>query len=177
MFKWLSVVVGVLAAIGGVVLGTGSAHESAFTCACVVAVLVSVSAVSAVAHFVLNNRLNPIPAESLQSRTHSLSSQLNEITQQSDSKAAEAIFLSAQYHQLGHNGQAKNLNKAFDCYITAAKLGREDALIPLERLAEDMSAENQMKLSKLYTAFFKNQERAVYWGTKAKEVDQFNFNM
>jgi len=85
-----------------------------------------------------------------------------------DSKdVIEAMMKLGNYHQVD---QKKDPSIAFDCYLKAAQLGGEDALIPLERLGEEMSAEKQLLLSELYKTVFKNNEKANYWQEKATEL-------
>lgn len=89
-----------------------------------------------------------------------------------DSKEViEAMMKLGNYHEVD---QKKDPSHAFDCYLKAAQLGSEDALIPLERLGEDMSAEKQLLLSELYKTVFKNNEKAHYWQEKATELDKLN---
>ncbi|MFA5959813.1 MAG: ankyrin repeat domain-containing protein [Tatlockia sp.] len=84
----------------------------------------------------------------------------------------EAAFRLGQLYQLTPQG----VKKAFHCYMKAATLGHYEALSPLERLAEDLSARKQHALSQLYCSFFPNQEKATFWHNKALEVEQFTFN-
>lgn len=93
----------------------------------------------------------------------------------SNTETAVTFFLSAQTHQIAKARKEKSPEKAFNCYLKAAKLGHKEALPPLERLGEEMSAEQQIKLSHLYEKYFKNQERADYWREKATEVANFQF--
>ena len=79
------------------------------------------------------------------------------------------------FHQLDHDGLPKDAHLAFQSYLRAATLLNQDALIPLERLGEDASSEDQLALSHLYGSLFHNQEKHEYWRTKAKEIEQFDF--
>jgi TPR repeat protein len=94
-------------------------------------------------------------------------------------KAAERNSLSAvielaHFYQVNHDGVSKNPTLAFSYYLQAAKLGSRDALVPLEILGEEVTAENQSKLSQLFRGtLFNDQRRALYWETKANEVSQF----
>ncbi len=81
-----------------------------------------------------------------------------------------ALFL-AQHHQTSEEGQ-KDINLAFSFYMRAVSLGNQEALAPLEHLAEEVSASNQLALSKLYGTFFHNAQRALYWRNKSEEVTQ-----
>ena len=75
------------------------------------------------------------------------------------------------YYQVDHK---KDDSAAFDAYLKAAHLGGEEALIPLERLGEEMSAEKQLLLSGLYKTIFKNAEKANYWEEKATVLAVFD---
>lgn len=78
------------------------------------------------------------------------------------------------FFQVDHEGVQKNPSLAFSYYLQAAKLGNRDALVPLEILGEETSAENQSKLSQIFRgALFPDARRAFYWETKANEVSQF----
>lgn len=182
MFKWLSIITGVLAVAGTIALGVGAAPVT-IAIIIVIAVLGVIAAASGTTHLVQNNEPTTSPTISLSGnnsqpdRINSLSAQRNTNTKQADAAAAEAILALAQSHQLGKNGHVKNLNEAFHCYIKAAKSGHPDALSPLERIGDDMSAEKQLELSKLYGTFFNNQERAEYWRNKASEIADFKFNI
>ncbi|MFY7697684.1 MAG: hypothetical protein ACOVQX_02550 [Legionella sp.] len=59
---------------------------------------------------------------------------------------------------------------AFDCYLTAAKLGDNDALTSLEKLAEHMDKDRLLQLSLLYKDVFKNDDQAKHWQDKVKEL-------
>ena len=89
----------------------------------------------------------------------------------------EEMFLLAQFHQLDHVGMKKDLNLSFDYYIRAAQLGHPEALTLLDHIGDEMSADKQLELSHLYETFFKNDEKANYWRSKAAEMEDFNFNM
>ena len=173
MLKWVSAITGVLAVVSAVV----GAPMAAVVALAVVAV------VSGGTHLALNNSSNnysevPLPGENPQpNRISSLSVKNNRNNQKSNSKACNAMFLLAQSHQLGHDGKKKDLKEAFNCYIKAAKSGHQEALPPLERLGEEMSAEKQLELSQVYGTFFHNKEKADYWRTKATEIEDFKFNM
>ena len=84
-----------------------------------------------------------------------------------------AALCLGQIYQIEHDGIQKNINLAFQAYLQAAKLGDHEALIPLERLGDELSAENQLALSQLYGSFFKNKEKENYWQMKATEVTRF----
>lgn len=96
-------------------------------------------------------------------RTHSQPSQNS--TNSKD--VIGAMMRLGNYHQVD---QKKDPSLAFECYLKAAQLGAEDALIPLNRLGEEMSAEKQLLLSELYKSVFKNKEKANYWQEKATEL-------
>jgi len=89
----------------------------------------------------------------------------------------EEMFLLGQFHQLDHKGVKKNSNLAFDYYMCAARLGHAEALTLLDHLGDEMGTEKQLELSQLYETFFRNDEKADYWRTKAAEKEDFNFNM
>lgn len=79
----------------------------------------------------------------------------------------DAMMKLGDYYQVDHK---KDDSCAFDAYLKAAQLGGEEALIPLERLGEEMNAEQQLLLSELYKTVFKNDEKANYWEEKATEL-------
>lgn len=76
----------------------------------------------------------------------------------------------AELYEFGSVGILIDLNKAFDYYMKAAKMGQRDALAPLERLGEGMSVERQMELSSAYGRFFGDQDAASYWREIASEA-------
>ena len=172
MFKWLGIITAVLAvasAMGGALIAS--------------IVLGAVAVVSGVTHFALSDGSNTSskalsPGDNPQSdRISSLSSINHTNNKQLNTDACNAMFLLAQSHQLGQNGKRKNLKEAFNCYIRTAKSGHQEALIPLERIGEEMSAEKQLELSQVYGTFFHNKEKADYWRAKATEIEDFKFNM
>ena len=78
---------------------------------------------------------------------------------------------------LDHGKIKKDKEKAFSYYLKAAALGQRDALIPLERLGEEMGAQEQSALADFYRSIL-NYEKAAYWKTKADtEATPFEFNM
>jgi TPR repeat protein len=89
----------------------------------------------------------------------------------------EAAFYLGQFYQVNHPGVQKEISLAFHFYLQAANYGSQDALRPLERLGDEVSAENQLALSQLYGTFFHNREKADYWCSKAVEVEQFNLKI
>lgn len=88
-----------------------------------------------------------------------------------------ASFYLGQFYQDSHENIPKSTQLSFFYYLNAVKQNHPDALIPLERVGEEVSAENQLKLSQLYGGFFHNREKADYWRSKAMEVEQFNLSM
>ncbi len=80
----------------------------------------------------------------------------------------------AQSHEMKQLGKSDK-RQAFAAYLEVAKLGGEEALAPLERIAEDLGSEEQKKLSELYQ-FFKNPQKEKYWLDKAQEIEGFDFN-
>ncbi|WP_028389137.1 tetratricopeptide repeat protein [Legionella fairfieldensis] len=88
-----------------------------------------------------------------------------------------AAFNLGDFYQIDHENIQANATLAFHAYLQAAKLGNHDALIPLERLGDEVSAENQRALSQLYGSFFHNREKALYWHTKAIEIEQPTLKM
>lgn len=93
-------------------------------------------------------------------------------SQRGDSKAAYAL---GQFYEIDHEGVPKNRTRSFHAFLQAAKQGKNEALIPLERLGNKVSAKEQIELSKIYVSFFYNQEKADYWKNKANEVGSFKF--
>ncbi len=89
-------------------------------------------------------------------------------------KAIETKMKLAQSYEIKQMRKSDKL-KAFTAYIEVAKLGCEEALAPLERIAEDLSSKEQRELSQLYK-FFKNPQKEQYWIDKAQEVERFDFN-
>ncbi len=81
------------------------------------------------------------------------------------------------FFQNEHESVPKNLTLSFRFFLQAAKLGNQDALTPLERLGDEVSAENQLSLSNLYATFFHNNEKADFWRTKAIEVEHFDIRL
>lgn len=79
----------------------------------------------------------------------------------------EAALQSAQLYQL--DPDVINREKAFACYMRAAELGHQDALVPLERLGEEMAPSKQLQLSRMYGRFF-NNEKMAYWSAKGEEA-------
>lgn len=67
------------------------------------------------------------------------------------------------------NSESLDLNASFDAYLEAVKLGEEEALVPLERLAQRVSAEKKLELSTVYQSLFHNDEKAAYWRSKSME--------
>ena len=86
-------------------------------------------------------------------------------------------FRLAQLYQVDRPEQKKDIGLAFDFYIEAARLGHPEALAPLARLGEEVSATRQLALSSLYGAFFHNPAKHDYWRNKAQEVDEFKFKI
>ena len=84
-------------------------------------------------------------------------------------EARDALFQSAQLLQL--DPSKKGL--AFEDYLKAAELGKEESLIPLTTLAEEMNPQQQLKLSQFYGTFLKNEEKADYWQKKGMETQRF----
>lgn len=81
------------------------------------------------------------------------------------------------FRQLDHEGLPRDSHLAFQSYLRAATLLNQDALIPLERLGEEGSAEDQLELSHLYGSLFHDQGKCEYWRTKAMEIEQFDFEI
>jgi TPR repeat protein len=82
----------------------------------------------------------------------------------------EAMMKLGNYYQVD---QKKDNTLAFDAYLKAAQLGESEALIPLERLGEEMCAQKQLLLSEAYKNIFKDDKKAKYWQKKAEDVDKF----
>lgn len=81
------------------------------------------------------------------------------------------------FYLIDHGEIKKDKNKAFSYYLKAATLGQLDALIPLERLCEEMGAQEQSALADFYRSI-RNYEKAAYWTTKAlpeTELVMFSF--
>jgi TPR repeat protein len=90
-------------------------------------------------------------------------------------KRRTELFQLAQQYQVDTPEQAKDLDKAFDCYLEAARLGHPEAMEPLTRLGEEVSAAKQLTLGSFYGSFFHNPEKETYWREKASEVAEFRF--
>ena len=178
MWKWFCAIA---AAVAIVAVGLVVAGLAPFTAGTSVAVGAGVvSLITGVVHLQIGNApaqptTTPVPTQP--NNLASLSSQKTAAAKASISVTTEAMFALAQSHLLQRNGKKKDIKKAFHCYLEAAKGGHEDALTPLERLGNEMPAAKQMELSQMYGTLFNNQEKAAYWRDKAKEVEQFTFNM
>ena len=81
----------------------------------------------------------------------------------------EAALELGQRYQL--NQPSNDTNSAFDYYLKAAQMGQEEALIPLERLAEEGGGTEQLKLSQLYGLFFQDEDKAAYWRAKSTDLN------
>ncbi|MCC5792429.1 MAG: hypothetical protein JJT82_07475 [Legionellaceae bacterium] len=95
----------------------------------------------------------------------------NEPNNSPNQEVIDAMMKLGNYYQVDHK---KDDSRAFDAYLKAAQQGGEEALIPLERLGEEMGTDKQLLLSELYKTVFKNDEKAKYWQEKAAELAQFD---
>jgi hypothetical protein len=100
--------------------------------------------------------------------------QTNRVTESLSKEAIQARIELAQSFEIMLNGTKRDPVAAFNIYLEVAKEGSKEALVPLERLGEEVPAEQQLKLSDLYL-FFKNDAKANYWNNKAQEVANFKF--
>jgi len=107
-------------------------------------------------------------------RVSSLIAQRNIVTRQITEEATKAKIELAQFYEMSTSVQKREPKKAFDTYLELAKSGVDEILPSLERLGEELSATEQSKLSDLYK-FFKNENKAKYWQSKANEVASFQF--
>lgn len=84
----------------------------------------------------------------------------------------EVAFRLGQLFQVALSDREKDAARAFLYYLQAAKLGHADALRPLERLGEEVKADDQLALSRFYesSSIFRNLEKASYWRRKHDEV-------
>ena len=89
----------------------------------------------------------------------------------------DAFLYLGQFYQVEHPGVQKDLEIAFNFYLQAAQRGQLEALSPLDRLGEEVSAENQWALSKFYGRFFNDNEKANYWRNQAQEAENLNMEM
>lgn len=84
----------------------------------------------------------------------------------------DAEFRLGQLYQIDHDGIKKDMNKVWNFYVQSAKHGNQEAIVPLERLGEDMDAKQQQQLSDVYKlSFFNNPMKASYWNDKAQETE------
>lgn len=81
----------------------------------------------------------------------------------------------AQAYEIEKNGLKRQPQKAFESYLELAQMGVKEALPALDRLGEELTANEQLKLSQLYS-FFRNPVKANYWQDKANEVSNFQFS-
>ena len=79
-----------------------------------------------------------------------------------------------QLHEIERLGMKKDVQTIFNGYMQLARLGNKDILVPLERLGEELNSQQQLELSDLYKSLG-NYEKAAYWHSKAKEVEEFKF--
>ncbi|KTD65106.1 hypothetical protein [Legionella shakespearei] len=106
------------------------------------------------------------------SSTQEILTFLSEAVELKDKVAAVDL---GQRHQI--NPDSCDLNTAFDSYLKAAQLGQEDALIPLERLAQRVSSAKKLELSQMYKSFFHNEEKAEYWRAKSMELSNSSLSL
>lgn len=125
-----------------------------------------------------NSDIEYVNLESVQTRvTNSTNNALNQTNQVTDSVSKEAMQARielAQSFEIMQNGTKRDPLAAFNIYLEVAKEGSKEALVPLERLGEEVPAQQQLKLRDLYL-FFKNEAKANYWNNKAQEVANFKF--
>lgn len=93
-------------------------------------------------------------------------------------KAREAGYMRAniylgQLYETEELGRKKNLEAACECYLYAVENGFEEALAPLERLAEMASSNIQIRLGTLYQRKFLNPIAADKWFKIAAEAGNF----
>lgn len=98
------------------------------------------------------------------------------------SKAVEqgspsAEYFLAQHYELQTANNPNARTQAFTHYLHAVKKGHLDALSALERLGDEVRAEEQCMLSQLYESVVPNAERAAYWRSKAQEIASFVFEI
>lgn len=128
-----------------------------------------VSAVIAVTTGVTYAIIDDSDQELVPGRDHRLTAQ--ELRHQQDDIAC--LLDSAKQSQI----ESKDLNAIFKQYMGAARLGCQESLAPLERIAEDMGPKEQLALSEAYGTFFKDAEKAKYWKIRSQEVSHINFKM
>ncbi|KTD23911.1 hypothetical protein [Legionella maceachernii] len=79
--------------------------------------------------------------------------------------------------QLTEENKPGDFKQVFSSYLHAARSGHSEALVSLERLAQEANKDQQLALSQLYGSFFHNDEKAAYWRQKATEIAQPSFDI
>ncbi|MFH1334696.1 MAG: tetratricopeptide repeat protein [Pseudomonadota bacterium] len=83
----------------------------------------------------------------------------------------EAAFHLGQLYQVDYPGVQRDIEKAFQYYLQAARASarQQEALVSLERLGNEVSAELQRKFGELYEVL-QNHEKAKFWYQTAADV-------